>query len=619
LLLLLCVCLSGFMLLAIDLYSCTLRRNGWARFASTFLLFYAQIILSEFLLGLFSLLTGLGLVILNLIISGALLYAIRAKLNRGVIKQYFSGLRAMPRMLIRTARTDPLWSILLTLAACFVAWIIFLGIIFPATDFDGNSYHLTFVGNAFQSHTFFDAPTSLRWLAGYPKGGEFIQMWSVLIGHNDLFTDITQLPFMILGVYALYTISITVGASKKNARFGSLLFLFLPIVLNQLKTTYVDVMLCSLFFAAIALILGRLKTKLDLLLLGIVFSLLVSVKSTGFLFIIVLLPLLLWALQNNNAIKSPGFKETYLRPLSYIALPTFFGLYWYFKDLIMHGSPLYPFGFKLAGHSIFPGQTFQEFAASAVNQSTSLPHGSVQRIWYVWTEQKDWFGCLYNYDTNYAGFGPIWFIILIPAFVAALYFAIKLRNRLFLAVAATIAFLFALYPSNYYTRYTIFVTALGFIGLSYTLTRISKLGANIIKCLAIILSLSVIGTNFVLCNFSPGVVKDQLSSVLKGSDRGVVYNNMPGPAFVFIENKERPGDTTAYDSSPYFIYPLWKPDFSNKVVYIPASNEAIWYKKLASQHVRYVFTTIGSKENRWSKDHLKSIYKDEMYEVYQTY
>jgi hypothetical protein len=617
--LLLLVILSGFMLLSIDFLSCKLGRTGWSRFVSTFLLFFAQIIGSEFVLGLFSLLTSFWLVITNVLLSAGLLFWLRRTYGTKAFKQYLTDLRAIRLSPWQGFKADPLWGILLALAGLFLAWIIFLGVFFPSTDWDGNSYHLTFSANVIQNHTFFDPATSLKWLAGYPKGGEFVQLWSVLITHNDMFTDLAQIPFLALGIYALYAIARRLGANKQQARFAALLFIFLPMVLNQLKTTYVDVMLCSIFFAGLAIVIKEKLGKLDLVLIGIIFSLLISIKSTGFLFVFALLPLLFWNLYKHQKDIKSGLVGYYAKSIAYITPALFFGLYWYFKNWIEYGSPIYPFGFKLAGHSIFPGQTFQEFAANAVNGSTLLPHDSLSRIWFVWTEQKDWFGCMYNYDTNYAGFGPIWFIILLPAFITALYLAYKKRNGLFAGVAATIAVLFAVYPSNYYTRYTIFVTAIGIISFGLILTYMSKLSATVAKLLTLALVLVVIGTNFTLCNFSPGTVKDQVAGVLHGSARGPVYNGVPGPAYVFLEGRERSGDVVAYDSSPYFIYPLWLPDFSNKVIYIPAKNQADWYNQLKTKNVKYVFTTVDSKEQKWAQSRLNNIYEDEMYAVYQVY
>jgi len=614
LLVVLCSLLSLYMLLAVDVLSFALHRTGWARFASAFLLFYAQIIATEFLLGLFSALFSYTLVILNMLLSAGILYAVYRTSGRVIFTDYLLRTRQSVSKVAKELWRDWPSLIVLLLALGFLAWIVFLGIIFPSIDYDDNSYHLTFIGDLIQNHTFFDAPSSSLWVTGYPKGGEFIQAWSALILHNDMFTDLTQVPFLLLAVYALYEVAMSLGAGKKQARFAALLFAFLPIVLNQLKTTYVDVMLCSVFIAGLAMVVQKKLHRLDAVLIGIIFSLLIAIKSTGLFFVIALTPLLLWNFYRQYG---KNFKQ-YLQPLALIIAPVSFGLYWYIKDLVLYGSPLYPFGIKLAGITIFPGKNFQASVDSAL-QLTSLPHGCVQRLWFVWTEQKDWFGCLYNYDTNYAGLGPIWFIILIPAIIVSVYFAVKQRNTLYLWVTASVAALFAVYPANFYSRYTMFVTAIGMFALGVVLTSISKLTESFVKIVTIVLVLSVIATNFVLCNYAPDTVSRQLRSVLAGSARGSVYANFPGPAYTFLEARIRPHEVVVYDSKPFFIYPLWTPDFSDRVIYISAATAGSWYEQLKTDRVRYIFTTLGSKENRWAMGRLRAIFKDQMYEIFQAY
>ena len=598
---------------AIDLWSFSLRRGGWLRFVGSFLLFYSQVIVTEFVLGLFSALTSLNLILLNVVVTGGLLAYLFRKFGRKLLSEYFAGLKRAGSETWRNLKADPLGLILLVLAAGLVLWIVFLGVIYPVSDFDGNSYHMTFIGNVMQYHNFWDEPTSIPWLTGYPKGGEFMEMWSVLTARSDLLTDLSQVPFAALGVYALYTIALAVGAAKKQARFAALLFLFVPLVINQLRTSYVDVMLNTLFFAGLALLLCKPFKRMEWLLLGIIFSLMLSIKSTGVLFIAVLVPLMAWRLYGDWKAHDRRWRVV-INPLLLVAIPCVFGLYWYLKDWALYGSPIYPFGFKLLGHSIFPGKTFQEFAANAVNGSTSLPPGNLARIWYVWTEQKDWFGCLYNYDTNYAGFGPIWFVIMLPAIVTALYLAIRKRKWLFVAVVGLIGLLFWLYPSDYYTRYTVFVTSAGILALAFALTHIGRVVGNGVKVLTIGLATFVGFTNYTLCTVSPSDIGPELKHVEHGSDRGLVW---PGKAFMFVQNHMKPGQTVTYDSKPWFIYPLWNANFSNRVIFVPATNKADWLKKVHQENVSYVFTQEPDNEESWAKSSFKMIYKDGDNEVFQ--
>lgn len=360
-------------------------------------------------------------------------------------------------------------------------------------------------------------------------------------------------------------------------------------------------------------------SRLDLVLLGVVFSLIISIKSTGILFVVAVVPLLLYNLYKNRTVskKKTNIHKSFFGPFLIIALPLVFGLYWYIKNWVLYGSPIYPFGFKILGHSLFPGQTFQEFAANAVSNLQALPKGCAERIWFVWTEQKDWYGCFYNYDTNYTGLGPIWFIVLLPAIFLSIYVAIKNKKYALMGVGVTILGLFMVYPTNYYSRYTMFITGLGILSLGLMLDAVSSRYSTLVKFLSILLVIYVILTNFTLCNFPPRTVKAQILNFKSNSGRGPIYDNLPGRAFVFLQYKIKPGDLVVYDSSPYFIYPLWRPDFSNRVEYIKSSDESEWLKMLRIKKTHFVFTTYYSRENKWAEKNLKRIYKDELYNVYQ--
>ena len=603
-----------------DLTSFALGRTGWRRFLSSFLFFYAQIILTEFLLGLVYGLTSLFLTLLNIVVSGIILAIVVKKTDKGIFARYWITLKAGVARVRKDIFKDRPWVVLAVVAALLLLWVIFIGLLFPSIDFDGNSYHLPFIGYAIQNHAIYDIPTSLGWLDGYPKGGELIEMWSVMISHNDMLVDLSQVPFLFLGMAAVYIISRRLGVDKKYARFTAILYLFLPIVLNQLKTTYIDVMLCSLFFAGIAQVLQKKLSRLDLTLLGVILSLIIAIKDTGVLFVIVIAPLLIWNLYVNR-VKTKSFARNFLLPLLFVFIPTLFGFYWYIKNGVMYGNPIYPYGLTLGGLRIFPGKTFQDAAAAAINSLTVLPSGCVDRIWFVWTEQQSWYGCLYNYDANFSGLGPIWFVVLIPAVLASIYFMVKKKNYLYIALMALIIGLFAIYPLDYYSRYTMFITLLGLISLGIVLSNIGKRLVSFTRTLLIILAIVVCATNFTLCNYSPDSIRGQIVSILHGNPKGPLYNSAIGTSYVFLQNKIKAGETVAYDSDPYFIYDLWNSNYSDKVTYIPAPSEAKWFDGLKGQHVRYVFTNIDSQEHGWLKSDadVKSIYKDDMYEIYQLY
>jgi hypothetical protein len=356
-------------------------------------------------------------------------------------------------------------------------------------------------------------------------------------------------------------------------------------------------------------------------LLGIVYSLLISVKATGLLLIILTLPLLAPHFIRIHKRKLIFDLKPSLVRLGYILLPMTFGLFWYIKDLFLYQSPLYPFGLKLAGLTIFPGKTFQDFISTAFTNFSVMPTNPTARLWFVWTEQKDWFGCLYNYDATFSGLGPIWFIVLLPTIPLSVYLAIKKKNSLFLALASILLITLAVYPANYYARYTIFIVALGIIAYGLIADVLWRPVKIMVSLILIWLAYNVVATTFTLCNFPPKLVREQLNAIRSGAPRdGQAYANTVGPSYLFLQKRIQPNETVAYDSKPYYIYPLWRQDFSNKVIYVNGDNKDDWLSKIKKENVRYIFLNKNSQEHKWAeRSGLTSIYKDVFNEIYKAY
>lgn len=615
---------SLFIYLVFDAWAYVTGQHAWYRVMFSFLLTCSQIVMSEFILGLFSLITRPYLLICNLLFSVFLLWLLCSSFRKeNPLSTYCSSLisqlRTLPKHLRMLPSTIGWINIALSgLAAGVIAWVVFIGLLFPVIDWDGNSYHMTFIGNVIQHHNFFDAPTSIPWLIGYPKAGEFIQLWNVILPGHDSFVDLSQLPFIVLAVGALYTIARNLNVSKKSALFASLTFIFTPIILNELKTTYVDIMLSSLFFTIFALVTKKALARIDYLLIGIMYSLIIGIKATGLILVLVTIPFVtLHLLKTQHSWKRLGWKSSWSK-LLLLSFPSFFGLYWYIKNLILFGSPIYPFGFKVMGHTLFPGKTFQEYAADAVSAPENLlPHNALARIWFVWTEQEKWSGCLYNYDSNYSGLGPIWLIILLPALVGAVYIIIKKRMMLFAGTLLAVAIAYAVYPANFYPRYTFFILLAAIPAFGLVLDHCKDWSRRLLKLLTIMLAAFTFFTTYTLCYFPPQAIADEVKSYRDGASHGLMYKSLPGNAFIVAQELSKEGDTIAYDSKPYFIYPLWRRDFKNNVTYIPLTEPRIWKEQLLKEGVDYVFTFKNSPENKAAHTlQLKKVYEDADYEIF---
>lgn len=614
-LLVLACLLSLGMFATLDIFSYSLGRTGWRRFLSTILLFYAQIVSTEFVLGLTSLLYNYSLALLNIALSAGLLVILHKKHGRKLFKRYKEGLRTWPATMKAAAKQDRLLLTLYSLAAIFLAWVLFLGVIFPPVDWDGNAYHLSYAADLVQNHNLYDVPTSMIWIPAYPKGGEFIQAWTLLLSHNDTLVDLTQLPFLVLGIVSLYAVARNVGISKRSARYVALLFSFTPSALNQLTTGYVDVMMATTFFAGLALVLQRNYRKLDFLLIGIIFSLLISIKSSGIYMVAILLLPVLFNLYGQHRLAL----KRYALPALLTASPSVFGLYWYIKNWILYGSPIYPFGFQIAGRTLFHGLNYAQWSSAV---GGSMPHDKFIRLWYTWSEHSpDPSYFLYNYDSSYFGLGVIWFIVLVPAMLLSIYLAIAKRRYYLLGAMALLLGLLFVYPIDFSPRYTMFIISAGVIGLGLLFDNLHLVTVRITKTVIIALTIVTLGINFMLWSYSPHTVYDQAVSLRNHQGEhgpSTIFAVDFGQAYVLMHNTIKPGQTIVYTAGNW-IYPLWNDTFSNKVMYVDANSEAAWYKQVMAKKPTYVFSTTENKrENHWAADKFSNvIYKDAGYEIYK--
>ncbi len=597
----------------LDILLFALSRTGWRRFVGTSLLFYAQIVGTEFVLGLTHSLYSYSLALVNIAIAAAIFMTLRKKYGPKLFRNYLESFSRVPNAVKSCAREDPLLATLYVIAGAFLVWVLFIGLIFPPVDWDGNAYHLTYSADLVQNHNLYDVPTNLVWIPAYPKGGEFIQAWTILLAHNDTIVDLVQVPFVIVAVTALYGIACGVGVSKKSARYAALLFAFTPSVLNQLTTDYVDVMVAATFFAALALVLQKTYKRLDFLLVGIAFSLLTALKTSGIYFVAVLLVILLWNLYKQERFE---FKK-YVTPTLLVLPPMVFGLYWYVKDFILYGSPIYPFGLQLAGKTIFKGIDFAQWSSVAY---ASLPHNQFLRLWFIWSEGGSNFH--YDYDSTLFGFGIIWFIVFIPSLPLSAYFAVRKRNYYFLGLQALLLGLLLVYPNDYSPRYTMFILSAGIVGLGMVLDNLHAITIRATKTILLALTIVTLSVNFILWSYRPNTVRQQLSNIYHG--RGEHYSSSIfatsfGSAYTFMHSTVQKNQTVVYTAGNW-MYPLWNADFSDRVVYVNATTENSWYKQVMQQKATFVFTTTDTKikENRWAKNTFKDVvYNDGWYEIFK--
>jgi hypothetical protein len=172
-----------------------------------------------------------------------------------------------------------------------------------------------------------------------------------------------------------------------------------------------------------------------------------------------------------------------------------------------------------------------------------------------------------------AGFGPIWFIFALPSII---YFTLRsLKNsdkvNLFLILISILMFL--LHPSNWWTRYTIFITALGAVSIGYLMQHLSQFTKYIIQCALILLALYTGVTSIAYTNFA-GYYYNGNKVPLEKRSIGTLYN----PEYNFADNLAK--NSVIAHSPMTFTYSLFSSNFKNKVYLIDAPTKEDWINLL---------------------------------------
>ena len=249
--------------------------------------------------------------------------------------------RARLEVLGLAALQNPWLIALLVLVVGEAAWRVFAAWVLPASGFDALWYHLTTVGWWLQKGTIGGNPLVL-WSDDYPSDGELFAAWVALFLRSDTFVDIVQLPFAVLGGLAVAGIGRTVGLSARGAAAAGALFFLSPIVLVEASAAYVDLVFVAAFLVGLHFLLRfiDLGERRLLFLAGIGGGLALGSKYVGGLYFAVLLGAVLAAL---------GVRRAELRAwppalLIFAAPALVLGGFWYVRNWIQHGHPVYPYG-----------------------------------------------------------------------------------------------------------------------------------------------------------------------------------------------------------------------------------------------------------------------------------
>jgi hypothetical protein len=402
---------------------------------------------------------------------------------------------------------------------------------------DALTYHLPKIGEWIQ-HRGFTAEWGLDLRSTFPSGFELIETWWVAPLRHDILIEMAGLEFLLLGAAAAADIARRLDAPPKFVFLAGLLYALTPGICLQATSCLNDGPVAALWTATAALALRTVPLPMLLIPIGLG----IGVKPT-YAYGLPGIALMGWLVARK---RDPGTKAAAAAGM----LGLLVGSVWYLRNLVVYGNPIHPMG--RSGISVQEGHVAQRFGPSFSGLIENLDRLADSRIY-------DHLG---PYDPELpliSGWGPA----TMAAGLVALFLTVRtvplMRRIAGGYVVALLTVLALVVPDPWYLRYVLF-----FPGLFAVATAKAAESARAVALVAwIALGVQLVGT-MIPGRFPIGGMTD-LASMSWRERTFYRHPKLEGvDAVGFIE---QPADETK-------VYPLYRPDFSRRVVYLrPTSPE----------------------------------------------
>ncbi len=563
-------------------------------------LMWVQILMVVLTLALIGWLTRSAVLFANLAISvgvsatGAL---------KGGCKMPIQLMVAALRRALHRLRSEPATALALLAATLGFAWYVTLAILFPPVGYDDFAYHLPGAALLLQNHslTLSVLPPRLLAMNCFPQISEFLSVWCFSLFGTDSMIIVWQIGIYIQFVVACVVLCRSCGCTRTSSLFGLCLRAVTPTLLAQMLTSYNDVCVAAFFAGALAfaVIAGRDPRRMNLIGLALSCGALLACKLSMPLLVCVALAIFII----QSAINRRASAEL-MRPLTFVlVIVVVVGGYWYIRNLLYYGNPLYPFKIQFAGISL-PGAAMP-LSPTFLNPELG-PLSLFERLWRLWLEQKSHYGYwFYSYESAYSGFGPIWFVIGVPSVIAAILLSLGKQRWITLAILSLTTAAYLGFQGNMSVRYTLFILPIMILSVAVTTDQmrqkwndragkiqitVAGWGFLTVQWLGILLIAFTVGLMLFAIK-GPDLIAKQIlaSSILKVAPESPVLG-----AFTSVRNMISRKSVVVFDETVDFIYPLWRPDFANTVRFVSSAQPLDrWSKVVSDLQARYVFAKLG--------------------------
>ena len=520
--------------------------------------------------------------------------------------------------IVKTISEDLVLCSVFILFVLTVLWLIFTGYLFPSYTWDALYYHLPIVGQIMQNGAIQETlwPSFIQqYINIFPKNINLFFLWNVIFLKSDAIVDLSQLCFSLAGTAAVYSILLKLKVKERYAIYSALLFFFSPMIILQSTSNYVDCAVSMLFIIAVNFLLySENNRRLMFVLSGLSLGLLLGSKPTGPLFFGLVSGIVL-VREAVGGFRCGAIGSRMREWLVYFILPAVFaGGYWYIRNWLYHGNPVYYMDVSVFGTQIFKGleSNWVESAPDVINglnYLTGLVHVWMDRVGY------------YMYDSRLSGFGPIWFILFLPSILFSLVYAVLKRKYDLLFVIMLFIITFLLHPRNWTTRYVIFFIGLGAVSFGIMMDHFSKREKALKPVILILAAYTFLTANSPcimpskIAEFINLPANERTLSALKPFNIDEKVRTEYG-YWTWIDNNVHKGDTLALTfadktldtSRPFFFGPLWNREFSSRVIYLRSKEYNDWLKEIENSQADYILTAKGSIQEAWIEKQRRAYY-----------
>ena len=368
----------------------------------------------------------------------------------------------------------------------------------------------------------------------FPAGFELIETWWVVFLHHDVLIEMAGVEFFVLAVAAVYAVADGLGWGRRTAMIAAFLFALNPAVHFQATSSVNDGAVTGLILASAALIVSGASPLLVLLPVAMG----TGVKPTFVYSVpgLVLLAALLPRGEDAGA-KTP----LVVLPLEASALLV--GAFWYLRNWVVYGNPIYPMG-PGGMKSLVSGSTLQRVGPSLRALQENLTCLVDIRI-YDQSRPPDSL-CTSTFSWGPAGFA-LGAVALIPILRED-----RLFRRLALGLAVSALSLFTLVELDlWYLRFVAFMAALPALALARLWDRY-----HFVAILGWIALLWQIVETTVPGNLPPEALRTMIRQDWRGRSA------FPAPA-------EARSGTVAFACDDFGgAYPLYLPSLERGLVYL---------------------------------------------------